>query len=120
MPDTDRREACPGIREPRSGPEQLQYLEAHDEDAQGIQHGQAHLRGDVGLQEGLAQHVSVRVAVGCTGERRQETAVALPPHNNNSQNSLTRPPGAIKRDVIHRSSLVIKAQPLLEEEGNQN
>ena len=41
------------------------YLEAHDEDAQRVQDGQTHLRSDVGLQQRLAQHVSLRVAVGC-------------------------------------------------------
>ena len=41
------------------------YLEAHDEDTEAVQDGQTHLRGDVGLQQRLARHVSLRVAVGC-------------------------------------------------------
>lgn len=35
------------------------YLETHDEDTECVQDSQADFRGDVGLQQGLIQHVSV-------------------------------------------------------------
>ena len=42
------------------------YPESRDEDAEGVQHGQTHLGGNVPLQQRLVEHVSVRVGVTCT------------------------------------------------------
>lgn len=50
------------------GGKPVTHLESHDEDAERVQHGQADLRGHVGLQQTLAAHVCLRVGVHCGGE----------------------------------------------------
>ena len=39
------------------------HLERADEDAEGVQHRQAHLRRHVGLQQALVAHLRLRVGV---------------------------------------------------------
>lgn len=52
------------------------HLEPHDEDAQRVQDCEAHLGGNVGLQQRLVQHVCVRVAV--SWETRHTVVAASP------------------------------------------
>lgn len=52
----------------RRGP--LPHLESHDEGAERVQHGEADLRGHVGLQQALAAHICFCMGVHCTDRTR--------------------------------------------------